>query len=221
MLTLGIHTAGAACEVAVLRGDETLAHVREEMKRGHDQRLPILTQDALQTAHVSLSEIDRFAVCVGPGSFTGIRVGVAFARGLALAQGKTAFGVTSLETLCADHIPGPAIALLPAKQRLPDISFWAQGFETEDLLEPVELGIDEIITRLSGGVSILLPDDLNPEISEMLPAGLNKKNVRNGADKVAQFAARNMQSSPRSAAPVYARAPDAAPPKQFPNVRHS
>lgn len=221
MLTLGIHTAGSACEFAVFRGEHGLAHIREEMKRGHDQRLPMLTQDALEAANIALCDIDRFAVCVGPGSFTGIRVGVAFARGLALAQNKTAIGVTSLEALRAEQPEGAAIALLPAKQRLPDISFWAQGFETGDLSEPVELNIEEIITRISDGVSILLPDDLTDEIKALLPAHLNKAIVRTGADKIARFAARNAKASPRSAAPVYARAPDAAPPKKFPNVRHS
>ena len=84
MLILAINTAEAACDVAVVRGAEILAEQREDLQRGQDGRLPGLVDDVLARADTSLTDLDRLAVVTGPGSFTGIRIGVAFARGLAL-----------------------------------------------------------------------------------------------------------------------------------------
>ncbi|WP_407049013.1 tRNA (adenosine(37)-N6)-threonylcarbamoyltransferase complex dimerization subunit type 1 TsaB [Methyloraptor flagellatus] len=91
MLVLALDTALDACACAVLDHGAALARVTAEtdvIGRGHAERLMDLIAATLDRAGVALTAIDRFAVSVGPGSFTGIRVGVAVARGFAVATGR-------------------------------------------------------------------------------------------------------------------------------------
>ena len=85
MLILGLDTCLSSCSVAVLDGERVLASAREVMARGHQERLAPMAQAVMAEAGLAFDRLDRIAVTVGPGSFTGLRVGIAFAKGLALA----------------------------------------------------------------------------------------------------------------------------------------
>lgn len=102
MLVLGIDTSLDACSVAVVRGSETLADLHETMTRGQAERLAPMAREAVQQAGVTFSDIDRIAVTTGPGSFTGVRVGLSFARALALSLNKPCIGVSTLEALALE-----------------------------------------------------------------------------------------------------------------------
>ncbi len=100
---LAIDTALEACSAAILdteRGDRVTSR-SVPMMRGHAEALVPLIAALMSEANVQFSDLDRIAVTVGPGSFTGLRVGVAAARGIALATGKPAVGVTTLAALAA------------------------------------------------------------------------------------------------------------------------
>src|SRR5271166_474729 len=106
MRVLAIDTALDACSAAVLdlnRGgviaSETLA-----MTRGHAEALMPLIARVMDQAEVEFGELDRIAVTTGPGSFTGLRVGISAARGIALATGKPAIGLSTLAGLAAPLI---------------------------------------------------------------------------------------------------------------------
>ena len=101
MLILGIDTATPIAAVGVVRDDEVLAEVFEQSATGHAARLPFLVEQALTVAACELADIDAFAVSVGPGSFTGLRVGLSFAKGVAFATGARIAGVSTLEALAA------------------------------------------------------------------------------------------------------------------------
>lgn len=217
MLTLSIHTSGGACDVALIRDGLPVGRQKEEMKRGHDQRLPVLTQNLMLTSGVSLSDVDQFAVSVGPGSFTGIRVGVAFARGLALANSKTAIGITSLEAMFLPDHSGPQLALLPAKQRLPDLSFWAQGTCIADLEHPVELDMDQLDQYLSAAPACLVPETLPDAFDDTLGRLSAVMRSRSDAVTSGQAAQRLRATRDHPARPAYVREPDAIPAKP---VRH-
>jgi tRNA threonylcarbamoyladenosine biosynthesis protein TsaB len=100
---LAIDTALEACSAAVLDTERVAGTVNRSvpMVRGHAEALMPLIAAVMSAAGVEFSELDRIAVTVGPGSFTGLRVGVAAARGIALATGKPAVGVTTLSALAA------------------------------------------------------------------------------------------------------------------------
>jgi tRNA threonylcarbamoyladenosine biosynthesis protein TsaB len=102
---LAIDTALAACSVAVFDSDadRILAVQSLPMTRGHAEALMPLVERVMADAGASFAEIERLAVTTGPGSFTGLRVGIAAARGIALASEKPAVGVTTLQAYAAPH----------------------------------------------------------------------------------------------------------------------
>src|SRR5690348_17280086 len=96
MRLLAIDTALAACSVAVFdTGGGIVASESQSMTRGHAEALMPMVARVMAKAAAKFDTIDRIAVTVGPGSFTGLRVGVSAARGLALAAGKPAVGVAT------------------------------------------------------------------------------------------------------------------------------
>ena len=98
MRVLAIDTALAACSAAVLDTEQggIVASESLPMVRGHAEALLPLLQRVMQQAGVSFPDIDRVAVTTGPGSFTGLRVGIAAASGIALAAEKQAVGLPTL-----------------------------------------------------------------------------------------------------------------------------
>jgi tRNA threonylcarbamoyl adenosine modification protein YeaZ len=91
-------------------GEWLMRHAREVRDKGHAERLLPMIDEVMQEAGLAFSDIGRIAVTVGPGSFTGVRVGVAAARGLALASGIATVGATSLAVMAhqADELLGQA-----------------------------------------------------------------------------------------------------------------
>ncbi|MBU6298292.1 MAG: tRNA (adenosine(37)-N6)-threonylcarbamoyltransferase complex dimerization subunit type 1 TsaB [Alphaproteobacteria bacterium] len=99
MKILAVDTALGACSAALLEDDRVLARRYEAMERGHAEALAPMVQAVMEDAGVGFSNLDRLGVTVGPGTFTGQRVGLAFMRGLRLALGKPLLGVTSLAAM--------------------------------------------------------------------------------------------------------------------------
>lgn len=106
MKVLAIDTALGACAAAVLdsRAGAILASESESMTRGHAEALMPLIARVMDAGRCEFADLDRIAVTVGPGSFTGLRVGIAAARGIALAANKPAIGLSTLSTLAAPHV---------------------------------------------------------------------------------------------------------------------
>lgn len=101
VLTLAIDCSARFCSVALFDASANLilAAASPDIGRGHAEQLPAIVQSVLGEAGAELTEVKRIGVTVGPGSFAGIRVGVAFARGLALALDVPVVGVGSLEAI--------------------------------------------------------------------------------------------------------------------------
>lgn len=99
---LGIDTATSGCAVAVIRGTETLAVQRARMARGQSEALMPMIDSVVGEAGIAFSDIDAVAVTRGPGAFTGLRIGLAAARALALALGKPCLGVGTFEALLTE-----------------------------------------------------------------------------------------------------------------------
>lgn len=92
---LALDSSGAACSVAVLRGDAVAGHRQAAMARGHAEALMVMVVEAMQAAGIGFAALERVAVTVGPGSFTGLRIGLATARGIGLAASRPVVGVTT------------------------------------------------------------------------------------------------------------------------------
>ena len=124
MLLLALDTAGPDCAAALARSDggacQILSRRSERLGRGHAERVMPIIEAVLAEAGASFADIDRIAVTTGPGSFTGIRVGVAAARALALTLDVPAVGIGSLDTLAHDaakgRSAGTVAAVLDAKR---------------------------------------------------------------------------------------------------------
>src|SRR2546421_3369129 len=106
MRVLAIDTALGACAAAVLDSSAgaILANESLGMLRGHAEAIMPLIARVMDAARCEFTEVDRIAVTVGPGSFTGLRVGISAARGIALAAGKPAVGLSTLAALAAPLI---------------------------------------------------------------------------------------------------------------------
>ena len=101
MAILSLDTCLQACSAAILCDGDVLACHSEPLAKGHAERLAPLVQTVLSEAQLTVRDIARIAVTIGPGSFTGVRVGLAFARGLAVTRPLPVTGFTSLEVLAA------------------------------------------------------------------------------------------------------------------------
>jgi len=106
MRVLAIDTALEACSAAVLDSDrgDIVASETLVMSRGHAEAIMPLIARVMDLADIEFAELDRIAVTTGPGSFTGLRVGISAARGIALAAGKPAVGLSTLASFAAPHI---------------------------------------------------------------------------------------------------------------------
>lgn len=211
MLTLGLNTAFSTMEAALVRDGEIVADLREAMPRGQERRLPGLVAELLAEAGVTLADLDRIAVITGPGSFTGLRIGVAYARGLALVTGATAIGVTSLEAAIPAGIKGPALGCLQAQRRPPDQTWWLQGVsEGEGIADVIEVSLADLTPMLTGFHAPVFMD--GADALGDLAAKLDLKPMQPSAITAALKAA-TFDPAKHPPAPVYARAPDATLPK--------
>ena len=106
MRVLAIDTALGACAAAVLdsQAGAILAAESIGMMRGHAEAVMPLIARVMDAARCEFVELNRIAVTVGPGSFTGLRVGISAARGIALAAAKPAIGLSTLSALAAPHV---------------------------------------------------------------------------------------------------------------------
>jgi len=108
MAVLVLDTAARFCSVCLFdeTAGEVVAAIEDEIGRGHAERLMDTIEAVMAKAGTSFDALSGIAVTIGPGSFTGIRVGVAAARGFALARGLPVTGVTTLETIAMQALSG-------------------------------------------------------------------------------------------------------------------
>src|SRR6267154_4678324 len=138
-MILAVDTALGACSAALVAEGETLAHEHLLMARGHAEALAPMVDTLMRRARVSFAALDRIAVTTGPGTFTGQRVGLAFARALGLGLKKPVIGVTTLDVMAEEALakhPGIAWALVAADAKRGEIYLGARSVSEGALMTP-------------------------------------------------------------------------------------
>lgn len=128
MRLIAVDTTSPRESVALLDGERTLGEVRLDGVASHSQHVLPAVAFLLQSAGIEARALDAFAVAIGPGSFTGLRVGIATVQGLALASGRPAVGVGALDALAAEaEGEGPLVAVREAYRDEVFLAAWDAG----------------------------------------------------------------------------------------------
>jgi len=208
MIVLAIDTAGTGCSAALYDSDRdiVLGAAGEDIGRGHAERLMEFVDGALSAAGLDLPAIDRVAVTIGPGSFTGIRVGVAAARGLALALGIPAVGVSTLSALAAER-NGPLLVAIDAKRE--EVYWQVFAADGSEVTPPAIATVEE-----ARAMAQAHDGDIAGSASALLREGVAVE--ADGVDiaTVARLGAR-LDPENHLPKPLYLRGPDAKPQAGF------
>lgn len=204
-MILAIDTCLGACSAAVTDGARVLAAAAEPMERGHQERLAPLVAEVMDAARTAFVDIERVAVTTGPGSFTGLRVGLAFAKGLALALGRPVVGVGTLHALAASESEtGRVAAVVDARRE----QVYLQPFRDGAALAEAEaLTAADAAARLAGlGEGWRLVGSGAPLLAPLLAGSEVDARLAPDPAVIARIGA----AAPLAPAyPVYLRAPDA------------
>lgn len=147
---LAFDTAAAHCAAAVFMGGVIVAETIEPMKTGQAERLMPLLEGLLTSQSLNWADLDALAVGIGPGNFTGVRLGVAAARGLSMALSIPAIGISALEMRAS--AVGDCTVILPASRG----QAYRQVFRDGHAISPLE----------SVGVGAT-PDEMAPNMARM------------------------------------------------------
>jgi tRNA threonylcarbamoyladenosine biosynthesis protein TsaB len=135
MKILAVDTATKSCSVAVIDDDSLLAESTTINDRTHSRQLLNIIDIVLGKAGLKISQIDGFAVSIGPGSFTGLRLGIVSVKGLAFSLNKPVVGVSSLETLAFQCKQNPSLICPVLDARKQEVYFCRYRFK-KGKLEP-------------------------------------------------------------------------------------
>ena len=205
MRLLAVDTALGACQAAVLDGDRVTA-LSEVMARGHQERLAPLAAEAMARAGLAFAALDRVAVTVGPGSFTGLRVGLAFAKGLGLALDVPVLGIGTLGALAWTPAPaGIVAAVVDAGRGRVHLQVWSDGAATG---EPETLELAAAGARLAQAAPARLVGPGAPLVAQWTPHARIEALVAPDPVALARLAAR-LAPDAAPPSPLYLRAPDA------------
>ncbi|RKE69083.1 tRNA threonylcarbamoyladenosine biosynthesis protein TsaB [Pseudorhodoplanes sinuspersici] len=217
MLVLAIDTALEACSAAIFDSVQgiVIASDTQIMTRGHAEALMPLVAGVMEQSKMAFADLDRLAVTVGPGSFTGLRVGIAAARGLGLATKKPVIGVTTLSALAAPYIATdpatPVAAAIDGRHRHIYLQLYGAGGHV--LLSPRIVPVAEAVHAAAGASARLVGSGaaMMAEIwpNQEKPPQIDERRAPD-IDWVARLGAiAAQQDAPPK--PLYLRPPDAHP----------
>lgn len=219
-LILGIETGSRACSVTILKDGDPVAYEFERTDHGHATMLMPMIERMREKAGCDYAAFDRIAVAVGPGSFTGIRVGLAAALGLSLASGVPVVGISSFYTVGAGMVVDPDLrdfrcfALLDSRRDEPFlVEFGDDGaFKSSPAVTTVA-DFDALLA--SAGPSVVTGDA--PALArspQHFPPHVRVDLMTPDAVIVAALAADPARRFDLPPKPVYIRPPDVTMPKQ-------
>jgi tRNA threonylcarbamoyladenosine biosynthesis protein TsaB len=220
MLILAIDTALDACAAGVLDtvAGRLIAQESQAMKRGHAEALMPLIARVIEQSGIAFVALDRIAVTTGPGSFTGLRVGLSAARGIALAANKPVVGLTTLTAyaapLVSENCEHPIISAIDARHD--HVYLQAVSGNGSSLIRPRLASIEEALGAARFGAPHLVGNAAKILADRWPAQALPPLRVDpQPAPDIAWVAWLGAAVSPNTAParPFYLRAPDAKPTK--------
>jgi tRNA threonylcarbamoyladenosine biosynthesis protein TsaB len=198
-----------SCSVALFDGGGIVASAFEPMQRGQAERLPTMAAEVLAAAGEG-ARIDRVAVTTGPGTFTGVRIGLSFARAFALARGVPCIGISSLEVVAlTEGTDGVRVAIFPAAQGV----YGAAYKNGAVLIAPSLLKFEDFVAQLPEG-PVTIAGAASAELAAALGerAFASKRTLPDARDLARLAIGRPPGDHPPQ--PLYLRAPDIRPSKR-------
>jgi tRNA threonylcarbamoyl adenosine modification protein YeaZ len=191
----------------LLLGDEVLSQRLEPMHKGQAERLFPLLEELLAENNMTWSDLNAIGVCTGPGNFTGVRISVASARGLALSLGIPAVGISKLEAM-AYGTKGRLTAVLDARRE----RVYSQDFDNGQALSAPQMSaLSDIYDHLEAEAAVRVIEDEALDLP-------NAQTVESIVAAVARLTAKRYRQEQPRPAPLYLRAADAALPSDPPVV---
>ena len=223
MLILAIDTALDACAAAVLDtgANQILAQESQAMKRGHAEALMPLIARVMKASGIAFAALERVAATTGPGSFTGLRVGLSAARGIALAAGKPVVGLTTLAAyaapIVAENGEHPIMAAIDARHD--HVYFQMVTGDGSPLIKPQVAPICGSARRLAlrhAASRRQCGADPGRSLASRCTVAVHDRPAAGARHRLGGMAGGRGQSRGSSPArPFYLRAPDAKPPKDL------
>jgi len=212
MLILALDSAGSACSVALWRDGDVLARRFAVMARGQSEVLVPMVGEVMAEAGTAFADLDLLAVSVGPGAFTGIRIGLATARALALAAGKPVAGIATTEAVAA-AIPaaqrqGRDVLVVMDSRRA---ELWVQRFGAGLCPSgPIQALLPEqVATQMAG--PLVLAGDGAALVAPLMTGAILADVTHVDAGLVAELAAKAWPGQVLPAEPLYLRDADITP----------
>jgi tRNA threonylcarbamoyladenosine biosynthesis protein TsaB len=206
---LAFDTSAAHCAAALLSGDRIVAEQSESMDKGQAERLFPMLEEMLARAGITWRDLTGIGVGTGPGNFTGVRIAVAAARGLALSLGIPAHGVTGFEAL-AFGLPRPVMGLIDGRGD----RFHAQVFDAAGAHDPLTVDATGDFAVLHGHSGMAVAGYDAARIAALIGGQAAEPYVPI-AVAIARIAASRPAAGLRPA-PLYLRPADAAPARDGP-----
>ena len=213
MKILAVDTSSFPASAAIAEDNVILGEYVIRNKKKHSQNLMAMVERLFDDLDMDISEIDMFAVTVGPGSFTGLRIGISTVRAFAQAAGKPVVGINTLEALAYNFAGSDAIVIPMLDARRDEVFTAAYSFsgnEESELLAPTVMTIDEISGLFSDGNVIYTGDGMLKHRAEITgdnivfaPAHLSE--VRAAAVAALAFAKSDRAVNYNMITPLYLR----------------
>lgn len=212
-MLLVIDTAANLCAACLWSDGRAVASVTRDIGTGHAEQLMAVIDETFAAAGATYADVTRLGAVVGPGSFTGVRVGVSTVRGLALALRVPAVGVTTLEGLASEaRGEGRAVlAVIDARREQYYSAFY--GADGAQLAEPAVLDVQATITRVPAGDFVLAGSGA-PAFAERLGRQVVGTAASAGIETYARLAAAAPIPTAKPT-PLYLRGADAKPQASF------
>ena len=157
MTILGIDTCDKTAAAAIMRDGEVLAEAAFMTGRTHSQVILPLAKRCLSDAGLTLNDMDAFAAITGPGSYTGLRIGISAVQGICYALGKPCIGVSALEALAANVPVMPQTTVFTIMHARQDLYYFAEYANDKTITEPCIMNSSDITRYMSCRSANVIP----------------------------------------------------------------